>query len=373
MSELSGQPREALLATLRSGDDQERLAVVFELAMRGQRGDPGVIPPLIEALGYVGRYVNEASSDALVRLGAPAVAALLTLLWNQTAAAGPRFWAARTLVYMQDPRAVDPVLAILGDRSEDVEVRRLLPSYAARTEDERVPDLLRDLAHDSTEDLQVRLSAGSCIPELEQSVPEWSYEELLAMLPRAAGQIRYQVLNLIAQLGDHRSLDVFVPLMSSADISERMQASSGLMHLGDMAWEPLTTALRSEQSETRVAAVAGLVGCGPRAITLLRDRLEFDPSPGVRGYAAAVLGTIGGDEALVDDLLHASEHEDPEALVGIVNGLGHLRDPRVLPAIRRLGVGVSESTSECWMPVQWAIRQVIRRLEALERGDPGAF
>jgi HEAT repeat protein len=136
-------------------------------------------------------------------------------------------------------------------------------------------------------------------------------------------------------LHDPRCLDLFVPLLYSDSVQERLQAGGALAGLGQRAWEPLLTALADSRPETRMAAIPGLIGSGQRALEPLLDVFERDPSPAARGHAAAALGAIGG-KGLVEVLLPALDREEPEALPGIIAGLRDLGDPRALPALRRL-------------------------------------
>ena len=109
---------DALIVSLKDKDKWVRSQAVSAL---GNIGDTRAIEPLIEALkedeGY--GYVREAAANALVKIGLPAVDALIVVLKDKDK--WVRWWAVHALRDIGSTRAVEPLLVALKDEDSSVQ------------------------------------------------------------------------------------------------------------------------------------------------------------------------------------------------------------------------------------------------------------
>jgi HEAT repeat protein len=166
MKALSGEPLDALIAKLDQGDAALRTEIVHDLGRRGKAGDLRVIPLLIDRLNDAGSYVDEAASDALWSIGKPAVPALIELLRSKSVLPGARLWAARTFMYIGDPRSLPPMIDIIQDPSEDETLRGVVAMYLGLMKYGRALQPLTTLLVDPGAPAALRASAARALCEL---------------------------------------------------------------------------------------------------------------------------------------------------------------------------------------------------------------
>jgi HEAT repeat protein len=106
---------EPLIASLKDENKIVRMAVSYSL---GEIGDAGAAEPLCDALKDNDKLVREFSTNALVKIGEPAVELLFAALKDQEKSV--RELAAKALGEIGDPRAIDPLRDALNDDDNDV-------------------------------------------------------------------------------------------------------------------------------------------------------------------------------------------------------------------------------------------------------------
>lgn len=108
LAALGGDDPEEMQQRLQSGDWRERRGAVLTL---GHSGSAEAVELLLPCLGDVEANVRQATTEALVRLGAVAVPSLLALLQNEDA--DRRHTAISILAQIKDRRALIPLLDLL--------------------------------------------------------------------------------------------------------------------------------------------------------------------------------------------------------------------------------------------------------------------
>jgi HEAT repeat protein len=96
----------------------------------------------------------------------------------------------------------------------------------------------------------------------------------------------------------------------------------------------LITELKYGGLFTQKKAAKALANLGKPAVLPLIQLLK-DANPGIRGYAASILGTIGNPKA-VKPLLHTVQDENPVVRMLAADALGMIGDPRAISALQRI-------------------------------------
>jgi HEAT repeat protein len=104
---------EALIGLAADLDANVRAAVVHGL---GQRDAPEVVTPLLSTLADPSEYLARLATDALIRVGRPAVPSLIRAL-EQDPQPRVRANAARALALIRDPVAIPALFRALQDAS----------------------------------------------------------------------------------------------------------------------------------------------------------------------------------------------------------------------------------------------------------------
>jgi HEAT repeat protein len=98
--------------------DENKIVRMAALCSLGEIGDARAVEPLYDALKDNNKLVREFSTDALVKIGEPAVELLCAALKDREKPV--RELAAKALGDIGDPRAIDPLRNALKDNDEDV-------------------------------------------------------------------------------------------------------------------------------------------------------------------------------------------------------------------------------------------------------------
>jgi HEAT repeat protein len=176
--------------------------------------------------------------------------------------------------------------------------------------------------------------------------------------------LRYEILNVFAQVGDASVTPVLLKALEDADAEIRKAAAKALGPLRDPSVVPsLRLALSDENSYVRCAVVAslGLLKDAPSLRSALSDddasvreesvaslgvlkdteavpellRLLGEDTGRVRAAAAKALGIIG-DQSAVPALSDALQDEEHAVRVATAEALGLLDDARAIPHLRSL-------------------------------------
>lgn len=257
----------------------------------GEMKDPRAVEPLIAALGDEQMSVQVAAVQALANIGAPAVQPLIAGL-NAPSLEVRRF-AARALGEIKDPRAVEPLIAALNDPH----VRKETISALVKIKDPR------------------------------------AVEPLIAALKQGFGSsaARHQSSNSPTQGPILALKDVLVALPSGDSMVAR-----ALKGFGAPAVEPLIDALKDPYPGVRLQVTWALGGTGdPRAVEPLVATAVKDPDSDVRGNAAKALEGIT-DPRAVQPLVAALRNSDSRVRLGAARALGNIGAPAVEPLIAAL-------------------------------------
>lgn len=397
------QTLETLTQALKIGDAQQRREIAGELGRRGKAGDLRVIPILIDLLHDEGSYVDEAASDALWSIGAPAVPALSDLLNDRDLPWLPRQWAARTFMYIGDPRAAGPMAAVVLNETEDPALRRIVAGYLGNIKTGDAFDALVAAMTDPGIALDVRVAAIRGLGEMrdsrafeplaallrqedirfmplemerelrriramQASASSSEAEQMADMIKRAepGRSLHNEILTALRYLHDPRTIDLAFDDLRSDDDDRQGAAAAAIGDVGEPAIDPLLSALRSDNPRLRAGAALALgYAEDPRATKPLAAILLGDPAVGARRAAAFSLGFIK-DDRVAAALISGLRDEDMLVRQNSVHGLysrastGHA-DLDALPALEWIA-GHDPGTIYGKYPVREAATRAIREI-----------
>jgi bilin biosynthesis protein len=375
VEDLSQESFDTLLSILEEEDARRRMAVAQEVGRRARTGETRAIPILIRMLSDAGEYVAEAASDALWPLGEVAVTPLVEVLRDRYAAPWTHIWAARTLMYIGDPRGVEPMLELVQDPNESLEKRGAIAMYVGYTKDGRAVQPLIDLLKDDEVDPELRSSVASALGEIGDRRVVAAFLEVLRredvrfhteyallelqklraeqraasddMAAQLAGMVKGlelgrslhdRILGALRAFRDPSTLDFLLPQLATDDASHRNAIAAALGDIGEPALDPLLEAMDSEDERVREGAAEALgFMADPRAIPRLADVLLQDRQASVRRAAASSLG-FAGNERVMESLMQGIRDDDVHVRQASVQALNQLArvgraDARVLPAL----------------------------------------
>lgn len=321
--------RENLLHQLRSRDAAVRGNAACETGKLGADGAfavPALIDMLRDEQGFLAGDINghdiystpaEQAAAALVKIGAPAVEALMVAARDRRASVRSR--AVYALARIGDPRAVDTLARAMRDRNR--KVRHTAAIYIHQTDDKLLDALIRAL---DDPDESVRWEASKhmqsyadhpralqpMIDALGNNTSDVQSYVLIALSklgdsaatpaivrlledPSAAGTVRNSAARALGSATDEAS---FAALMRASDDANWSIRSGALQALGSRrdprAVPRLIASLDNENMTERLIAAQSLGEIGDsRAVEPLKARLE-DPQPAVRKTVAAALVQI---------------------------------------------------------------------------------
>lgn len=245
--------------------------------------------------------------------------------------------AAHLLGTFKDPRAVNPLIALLWD-----------PDRSVR---EAAMEALRTIGAPSVEAL------GACLEQPDLSVQEAASailstiadERALTSLIKALRSDDWIVrMHAAKALGLVRHTDAIaplIPLLQDKVKAVREEAATALAAIGDPAIPLLINALRHEEWLVRLHAIEALGKTrSPQAVEPLLSVLFNDQDSAVREDAARALGEIG-DARSVEYL--CTLLRDPAIRTVAVQALGKIGDARAVPALIELlaGAGLPGATT----------------------------
>lgn len=157
------------------------------------------------------------------------------------------------------------------------------------------------------EDDFVRLEAEGTISMYMPDEIDVLHEEVLNIdYPK---NTRLTIVELLRDLKDPSSMDVFVTLLNDRNKWIRRQSSSALADYGEDAVEPLLTLIDDENWRARGGAVWALAKIArPDTLYVFLEAYK-DEKSFVRSGAVFGLGNIGGDEA-IEALKYLAENDE---------------------------------------------------------------
>ncbi len=253
------------------------------------------ISTLIIALRTEDRRAHTLVVDDLVRIGSPAVEALIVALDDSNP--GVRAGAARALGKIGDARALSALIFRLQHDSH-AEVRKSAVWALHMGEAHAIDALVRAL-HD--EDEWVRFGAVIVLSK----IGEPAVEPLIGALRDPFPLVRANAAETLGRIGDKRAGDGLAQTLLDGETHVWHQAAIALGRLGDArAVHHLIKMVENENSDLRTKAIKALGQIGDvRAIETLLDVIYQQEDRWMRLFAIEALGEIGdirAIEALVD-------------------------------------------------------------------------
>jgi HEAT repeat protein len=164
----------------------------------------------------------EAAARQVPALGCQILPHLRALLSSPQA--DSRWWAARSLAEVDDPRVPELLQTALHD--SDLSVRQCAALALRCQPDARaVPDLIAML--DAEDRLLARLAADALVAIGEAAVPA-----LLEVMGRAPQAARLEAVRALSRIGDHRSIPVLFAALDEASALVEYWADQGLERMG---------------------------------------------------------------------------------------------------------------------------------------------
>ena len=287
------------------------------------------VDALIQKLKGEDRRVGQEAAVALGTAGAPAVEPLIAVLEDKNVDRYARGLAAKALGEIKDPRAVKPLIAVLG---EDWRVSESAGDALANIGTPAVGPLIAVL-EDKRVDRDARAEAADALGKLGDSR---AVQPLI--LAMNDDDVRYSAAKALANIGT-AAVEPSIAVLKDKrlDGHARAEAARTLGKLGDSrAVAPLILLAmdHKDDSGVRVSAVRALEDLkDARAVkpltTLMRNRNEDYL---LRSSAAELLGRIGNPRA-VQSLIAALKDKDSQVRRWAAQELRKTKDPRAVRAL----------------------------------------
>lgn len=279
----SDQVVEILIEKLRDPNPNNRLYAIYAL---GRINDPKEIEPLITVLSS--EEIGWLAAQALVRIGEPAVTALLESLFSEDR--NVRLYATYALGEIADPRAGRGLLRMFRDEDE----------------------LVRDTAVKAL----IALDNPGLIPAVSR--------ELASSDPA----MRQRSLEVLSHLGDESLTETFTAYLDDENTNVVKSAILGLGNIGSAkACQPLAEHLDSSRRDIQDALRTAFISIGDPAVPCLIDVLQFKGTM-QESRAIYILGKIKSPDA-VNDLIRYLRHPEPTFRRMATVALTEIADPRV--------------------------------------------
>jgi HEAT repeat protein len=365
---LGGRAEEALVLGLRSELPAMRMAAAHVLA---DMASHLAVPPLVRALADRDPAVRAKVAAALGAIGAPAVAPILDRMPGADAHLQDAIFTALQAM------AVDPVYSLMERaRDADETVRLAAVTMAGRLRRPEAVPTLQQRLHDTSLEINIaavdalaaiateeaiealaevatanRAELGLRAREVLRPHAGTAIPMLVRLAARGEGVLDASYVTAAAELA--RTLPEAVqPLLADSSEQVRRAAAAVLGSVGgDEALRSLVQKACSQDGAARRAAMEALADMGPGALALLAGLLEA-PDPVGRHSAASVLGQMGdpGFEVLVRQLEGC---EDPRQAATICAAVAAARPSGAAAALR--GIVAAERRDAAWVAAAAAL------------------
>lgn len=289
-----GTKKAAQILTVYLGDEVVAGHVAETLA---SIGEPAV-EPLVAALRDQDSDVRSRTAEVLVQIGEPAVESLIRALRDDDR--WVRRGVAEALGRIEDRRAVEPLIEVLGDELAAWEAAEALGQIGDGRAIEPLIAAMRDeLVGWAAAEALVQIGA----PAVEPLIGALGDE----LARRAAAEA-------LVKIGES-AVEPLIRALQDRDRTVRQAAAKALREIGEPAVEPLIKALQDRNRHVRwqVAKALGEIR-DARALEPLIEALRDEDSE-VRREAACALREIGGERALLQYLEWAAREDRPKFYV----------------------------------------------------------
>ncbi len=295
------------LADLQDRDDAIRAQAAIAL---GAMGDERAIEPLIAALRDLDKTVRKNTTDALTRIGEPAVPMLIPLLGDSETSV--RVQAAIALrdigSRLADPASLrlarDAIVAAFVDFDAPIHsiAIQMLQQMGSQGADWLVP--LLDQRDDA-----IRAKAAVVLGQIQ---PERAHEYQIVRyrndLNSPDASVRAAAVSALAGLADTSLVEQFIALLADEDGAVRKAAADALERTGPPAVGALIRGLTHENRIIRRHAFGVLAEIAPEArVDVLRPAMDpamaalREPDRSIQASASVILTQLG--EIAVDPLV----------------------------------------------------------------------
>jgi HEAT repeat protein len=332
--EIASPPIGALISAFKENDPNEREEATEGL---GNIGYDRAVPALIAAL--LNETTRDEAAEVLVRIGKPAVPALIAVLKGRDV--GSRFCAAAALVRIGQP-ALAMLITALGESGSVASVVINIGEAETLIDIGRpaVPALIAALKDG---DPMVRWQAAKALDEIGDSS---ATPALIAVLNDPQWKVREQSAKALGKIGDKSAVPAMIAALNNdrSSMKERLAAFLGkVIHL-DVRNNLDVHGFYGEDSKFHkpfgafigafIGAFRGLDGPSPKPFGAFRGLDGPSPSVSisyVREAAAIGLGEIG-DASAVPALIAALEDDDPDVIKAATRALVKVGTP-ALPGL----------------------------------------
>lgn len=281
--------------------------------------------------------------DALVSVGAPAVAPLLDFLGRAPAGRAASS-AVQALARIGDARAAPKIVAVL--RAGLVPPLEALEAISVLRDPSALPAALELIDSPSPEIRRAAIAAASALlePARADGRAVEPVSDALAEPELALGE-RIALVELLGRTGSPRASGVLVGLLSSRSAPLRLAALRALSELSQsssLVDAALLHALEDERGDVRAEAALALGRVGdPKLASSVLDRLEraAEVDRGALGVALSGLLARSRDDALAARVAAALLRTSLLSRDALVEGLGRMPTARALAELERLGSG----------------------------------
>jgi HEAT repeat protein len=203
--------------------------------------------------------------------------------------------AAVALGDFGDPRAVEPLIGILGEKEGEIRLAAVLS--LAKIADTRAVPALTALLGDPDGDVRTAVVIALGMIGDRSAVPA-----LLGVFSDPHTPVRDAVAWALGAMKDGRAVRPLIKALSDPEWHVRMEAEWALLEIGEPSVEPLIAALHDEGVRWKAAGV--LVKLGPLALAPLQEALRKTTDPNIRQ---------GGEWAVrkIQDLRAKMKERDP--------------------------------------------------------------
>ena len=264
--------------------------------------------------------------------------------------------AAQALGSLEDPRAVDALLAALRDDA-DADVRKMAAWALGEIESPRAVAGLSQAAR-SDRSAEVRAMSAWALGEIES--PE-GVPALGAALRDSDVEVRRMAVWALGEIESAEAVEWLTPALRDDDVEIRRKAAWALGEIQSAAAVPaLGAAMRDADAEVRSMAAWALGEIqNPAAVDALQVGVR-DANVEVRRHSVWALGEIE-DARAVGPLSQALSDSDAEVRKTAAWALGEIQHPSAIPALRPL---LQDSDPEVRKTAIWAL---------VEMEDPAVY
>ena len=282
------------------------------------------VPALIEALRAHRESDRDRAARVLWRIGAPSVDPLLAVLQDRSSTPEMRAASARTLGIIGDKRAIKGLALVLKD--ERYFVRQQAAIALGQMGDSAV-GLLLEMAGSSTP-----TTREAAIEALGSTSSTRALERVIEALSDSNPNVRSAAVRALGESSSERAVPHLIALLRDESSALRGQAAASLGRLGSVAMPSLISALKDGKPSVRQLAAAALGDIGSKdAVGPLIDLVTTDQS-GARPEAIEALGKIG-DPAAITPILSVLRTASVAVRKRAIGALARFRDARAIEAL----------------------------------------